>query len=101
MARGIHLREVAGHPALAAVVAQADEQRKDIHRGGQPRTNLLNVAGQAPTGIKHEQRHIIDLLIAGAHFPGHEPVRAGVLTVIGGQDDDRIAGDLRGQGVED
>ena len=36
MARGVNLREVAGHPALAAVVAQADEQRQDIHNEVKP-----------------------------------------------------------------
>jgi hypothetical protein len=83
--------EVAAHPRVAAAVAERHEHRRQVDARDELVTWPADLAREAAARVDDDERDPDRLLVGGADLPREQPVRAGVLAVVGGEHEDGVA----------
>ena len=81
-------------------MAEGDEHVQQVDGGAEAGADGIGVVGEAAAGVHDDERDVHALLVDGADLALNEAVRAAVLAVVGGEDDDGVVDDALRQLVE-
>lgn len=87
-------------PCRVALVAEGNEHVQQVDGGAEAGSDGIGVVGEAAAGVHDDERDVHALLVNGTDLALNEAVRAAVLAVVGGEDDDGVVDDALRQLVE-